>query len=73
MLTLVLSESCGTVGTSAKPCIFPFTYAGQEYSECTARDSDTGLPWCATKVDTEGWVLDHAWGDCGSGCPGTRE
>ena len=92
------AESCRTVGTQAKPCIFPFTYAGAHYSECTTRDSDTGQPWCATQVratdiamhchdtdtrdivmtlchqvDTEGWVVDHAWGDCDTGCPGSRE
>ena len=77
------------MGTQAKPCIFPFLYAGTEYSACTARDSDTGQAWCATQVrrshiirtltshhdqvDSEGWVVDHAWGDCDTGCPGTRE
>ena len=25
------------------------------------------------QVDTEGWVVDHAWGDCDTGCPGSRE
>ena len=43
------------------------------YDTCTTRDSDTGQPWCATQVDSEGWVVDHAWGDCDKGCPGTSE
>lgn len=25
------------------------------------------------QVDSDGWVVDHAWGDCDGGCPGTRE
>ena len=70
---MICAESCRTVGTNAKPCVFPFRYAGVEYTECTPRDSDTGQPWCATEVDSEGWVVDHKWGDCDTGCPGTRE
>jgi len=63
---------CKTVGESGSPCIFPFKYAGETYSKCTSRDSDNGQPWCATKVDSEGYVVDNAWGDCLEGCPGTR-
>ena len=49
-LMSMLTESCSTVGSRSQPCIFPFKYAGAEYSACTARDSDTGQPWCATEV-----------------------
>ena len=28
---------------------------------------------CATAVDEDGIVVDHAWGDCLDGCPGTSE
>ena len=28
---------------------------------------------CATAVDEEGIVVDHAWGDCLDGCPGTSK
>ena len=28
-------------------------------TQCTAVDSDTGQPWCATATDAEGWVVDH--------------
>lgn len=58
------------MGSRGQPCIFPFLYGGESYETCTARDSDTGQPWCATSVDSEGWVVDHAWGDCDQGCPG---
>ena len=68
-----MSGSCKTVGSRGQPCIFPFLYSGERYESCTTRDSDTGLPWCATRVDSEGWVVDHAWGDCGEGCPGTAK
>ena len=50
MIMIMLTESCSTVGSRSRPCIFPFKYAGAEYSACTARDSDTGQPWCATEV-----------------------
>ena len=61
------------MGASGQPCIFPFLYRGETYSRCISRDSDTGQPWCATRVDSQGWVEDHAWGDCDQGCPGTRK
>ena len=59
------------MGTSGQPCIFPFIYRNVTYSRCISRDSDSGQPWCATQLDGEGWVVDHAWGDCDQGCPGT--
>lgn len=55
-------EACRTVGSSGVPCVFPFIYRDVTYNACTDKDSDTGQPWCATKVDSEGWVLDHKWG-----------
>jgi len=63
---------CRTVGDAGLPCIFPFIYQNTTYNKCTARDSDTGQPWCATSVDNTGHVIDYAWGDCAEGCPGTR-
>jgi len=63
---------CKTVGDSGKPCIFPFKYAGETYKKCTTRDSENGQPWCATSVDSDNYVVDHQWGDCLEGCPGTR-
>jgi len=63
---------CKTVGDRGLPCVFPFIYENTTYNSCTPRDSDNGQPWCATAVDEEGIVVDHAWGDCLDGCPGTR-
>ena len=71
VITEVLSGSCRTVGASGQPCIFPFIYRDVTYSHCISTDSDSGQPWCATQLDSEGWVVDHAWGDCDQGCPGT--
>ena len=42
--------------------MFPFIYREVTYNSCTDTDSDTGQPWCATEVDTDGWVVDHKWG-----------
>ena len=29
------------------------------------------MPWCATRVDRSGNVLNNKWEDCEEGCPGT--
>ena len=71
VITQIVSGSCRTVGTRGQPCIFPFIYRNETYRSCTSRDVESGQPWCATAVDSEGWVVDLAWGDCGQGCPGT--
>merc|ERR1712066_230320 len=52
-------------------CVFPFTYLGEEYYQCTYASSPT--PWCATMVDSNGTVVTNKWGDCSntalSSCP----
>ena len=30
-----------------------------------------GMPWCATRVDRSGNVVNGKWEDCEEGCPGT--
>ena len=65
----VLEEGSGEL----KPCQFPFIYKNVTYYGCTLKDStgdldtQTGKPWCSTKIDpldyehiTNG---DH-YGDC---------
>ena len=37
---------------------------GVTYTSCTDKDSETGTPWCATGVDTDGYVVDDDWGEC---------
>jgi len=53
------------------PCIFPFTYAGKEYTSCTVEGHPDQKTWCSTKVDSQGVHVDGGghWGVCGKGCP----
>jgi len=57
------ASCCSTI--HGERCIFPFTYRGTTYRECTAVDSPTG-PWCATSVSRVGTAVD--WGDCQASC-----
>jgi len=63
-------SSCTGCGTSeGESCVFPFTYQGDKYTECTTEDNN-GTLWCALSTDTSGeWRKDHhRWGNCGDGC-----
>ena len=51
-----------------KQCIFPFSYKGITYTECTTYENN-GIPWCSTEVDTTGNYIDGKWGNCNSRCP----
>lgn len=42
------------------PCVFPFSFAGAEYTECT--DAVFGFRWCATSEDFE--QTGKGWGSC---------
>ena len=53
-------NTCST--TSNTPCVFPFTYQGVEYSQCSYADSPR--PWCATATRSDGTVITNRWGDC---------
>jgi len=66
-------KSVECLTTNEKHCVFPFTYEGQTYNQCTSASSDNGAPWCATEVDGDGVVVRNTWEDCQSGCPGTGE
>ena len=52
-------QTCST--TSGNNCIFPFTYQGVKYYECTYASSSS--PWCATAVDMEGEVVVNRFTD----------
>jgi len=64
------SDSCSGCGTLEEDsCIFPFTYHGTSYTECTTQDNN-GTLWCALGTDKGGnWrSKEHTWGNCGAGC-----
>ncbi|XP_034018141.1 protein sel-1 homolog 1 [Thalassophryne amazonica] len=42
-------------------CIFPFSFQGKEYSECTTDGRGDGRLWCATTYDYD---QDKKWGFC---------
>jgi len=69
---MALIESAFTKTHSSKACIFPFTYEGTEYNDCTASGSWTGS-WCPYEVDKNGGYIDSKYGYCkfsngGDGC-----
>ena len=50
--------SDGAAGPPAgTECVFPFTYNGNQYTECTTVDN--GQPWCSTDA-----VFKGSWGNC---------
>ena len=58
-------NSTGGTGNGAA-CVFPFTYKGQSFSDCTRTDN-AGSLWCAT---TANYGKDKKWGNCpAKGCP----
>ena len=64
-----------TVAPSTSPsgkcgnCVFPFIYAGRESDRCTYIDGDS--PWCATAVDSSGFMVAGSWEYCTDpSCPG---
>jgi len=71
--TVFLPSNGGPALTKEKECIFPFTYRGKTYNQCTRDHAlSKGRAWCATKVDARGNVNDVNRADCNMGCPGTE-
>ena len=60
------ASTCKTL--TNKACIFPFIYKNKTYTSCTDVDSVNGAVWCATKVHSNGVVINNRWEDCGSNC-----
>ncbi|KAF7657692.1 hypothetical protein LDENG_00023350 [Lucifuga dentata] len=46
---------------SGEPCIFPFLFQGNEYSDCTTDGRGDGRLWCATTYDYD---QEKKWGFC---------
>jgi len=64
-LATVFAGSCLTQG--GKECVFPFTYNGHNYKECTKEDNNNVF-WCATSTDRNGNYQKGEWGNCNSDC-----
>jgi hypothetical protein len=52
-------DGCG----NGAPCIFPFSYEGSTYSDCTDVDQTGGEVWCATTLQDDKLEAD-LWGFC---------
>nr|XP_002120905.3 macrophage mannose receptor 1 isoform X2 [Ciona intestinalis] len=52
-----------TIGGNAggDPCLFPFTFMGVSYSDCTTAGRSDNQKWCAT---TSNYAKDFIWGIC---------
>jgi hypothetical protein len=48
----------------SKRCVFPFSFKGKSYVDCTKDHSSNGAEWCATEVNKNGEVVFGQWGDC---------
>ena len=69
-----LASSCRTMTSSSntnpdpnKACVFPFTYRGNEYTQCTSLNNG-GVFWCATEVSSGGAYITDKWGVCTEEC-----
>ena len=53
-----------------KPCIFPFKFSGQTFTQCTTVKDPDDKPWCSTKVNENGNHVTSGgyWGHCGQDC-----
>ena len=47
-----------------RACQFPFTYQGQNYTNCTDVNNE-GVAWCSLRVDKAGYHQSGNWGNCG--------
>ena len=48
----------------SKPCLFPSSFKGKTYLDCTSDHSSNEAEWCATEVKSDGEVVRGQWGDC---------
>ncbi len=61
----ISEEFCYITTTGGKApegsiCVFPFTYRGTIYTECTTQNNGD-VPWCYTTSSPQ---IDHIWGNC---------
>uniref|UniRef100_A0A8C7EI43 Fibronectin type-II domain-containing protein n=1 Tax=Nothoprocta perdicaria TaxID=30464 RepID=A0A8C7EI43_NOTPE len=48
---------------SEQSCVFPFTYRGKQFHECTSLNEKNGKLWCST---TDNYDRDYKWNFCPS-------
>ena len=65
----IIILACRTVGED--PCVFPFTYRGNTYNECTTVDEPE--PWCSTETTDDGSFISGEWASCNEHCPVKNE
>ena len=56
---LIFVDSCIRKTQKGVCCVFPFTYKGKKYFNCTTKSHNR--EWCAT---TKNYDKDGAWGNC---------
>ena len=61
---LCFVNTISTKAKDSKVCIFPFSFEGKTYFECTADHSANNAEWCATEVNSNGEVVLGQWEDC---------
>ncbi len=74
---MVTKDSLGFLGceveenktSTRQPCIFPFEFNKTLFNGCTTMFNPQNKPWCATKVDAEGTVIEGYRGHCHETCP----
>ncbi|XP_064355673.1 epididymal sperm-binding protein 1-like [Dromaius novaehollandiae] len=59
--TWTLCSYTGPSHSSEKPCVFPFTYEGLQFNECTSLNESNGKLWCST---TDNYDRDRKWSFC---------
>ena len=62
-----LGKAYGSGDGIAQDCIFPFKYKGKTYTACVT-PSDGQKPYCATKVDSNGNLVEGKWARCNKYC-----
>ncbi len=67
------SDDCSVTeeGTGeTKPCIFPFKYKDQAFTQCTTVNDPQHEAWCSTEVDSDGNQVPSGgfWGHCVPEC-----
>ncbi|XP_030627174.1 cation-independent mannose-6-phosphate receptor [Chanos chanos] len=54
-------DVCPAVTESGDVCVFPFTFLGKSYTDCTTEGRTDGKLWCST---TDSYDRDQKWGFC---------